>query len=279
MDVNSTIEKIECCKKSLEGRIDSTTDYEGLKAEILYMSQMVGGISDSLPNYDLQRYSSAIDQLLKKVNTKANAVSTKQGQKRFQFKKKPEIRSKNAQDTNLQQTALPVADTQYICGQDFELDGSRNIFENLRDCTISSKVSTPNLPSSSLQLRNLHSCVVSLDKLPFRHGSIFVENCEACVLILVLDQQDDVQIRLHSLSNCRLYIKLNGHSDQKQDVVIENCKGCIFHEDTVEKLLIQDFSHLQLQNSADSQSYNPGRFGIFDCNIASLRVHYIDSSV
>lgn len=256
-------------------------DYQGLKAKINDLYVYLNGISHSLPPYDIERYFSDIDKLLKQVNIKESTQGTTQ-RKVFQFHKHSKIRNKIPQQRNPEATFIDegkaVMTPATRVGEVINLSEPTAFYENLDHCTLNSTIQTIVHHTGSLTLQHINKTIVNLAAIPFVNGSIFITDCSDSIILCKTPPNSTVQIRLHNLLNCRLLIRsTDEHSSQT--VILENCQKCIFHETCEPYLKVQDFSNLSLLNT-DLKSTGGYRFEDFDilgADSKALKDKYISS--
>lgn len=197
--------------------------------------------------------------------------------KRFQFKRTPSSHDQIEEhvDTGPEEEDEVFAN-EITVGAQIILNEPMCSFVDLSLCTVTSPSSSASISKNgSLSLHRISETVINLQKFPFLDGSVFVSECQDSVIIFKLPVDGHLQIRLHNLKNCRLLFE----SQQKQNVILESCKNCIFHSATQTHTVIQDFSDLNLGNdsSSPSSSYQFQNFETLDMDTAALKERYISN--
>ncbi|AET37899.1 GTPase-activating protein CIN2 Ecym_2147 [Eremothecium cymbalariae DBVPG len=252
-------------ERGIQARIDSSADIEGIREDITRLSWEVKEVADQLSSYDKEKYTGRIDLLLKGAKSLQAKVNTERTRKRFQFRRKPkntdkllDYGSKNVETPG--ETALASSNTCYtgnapllsdqnatitnnVC---IILDGKTSHYTNFRNCRLLANEDTPFMSSFALTMQHFEFSVIHFDPIPFQQGSIFVENCTNCTIFLNCTVGSNIQIRLHALTACRLYVNHANDHGQRQNVILEQCKACVFDQSVKDSLTIQDFSNLGL---------------------------------
>lgn len=226
-----------------------TADFTRVEQKIAEANTELNELSYSLPPYELRLFSSELDSLLKESG-EVKASKTKGTRKRrFKFTKRSE-RAERLPTTDFQTSisdkepeVQPIVSEKII----IEQEQIQN-FKNLYKCILESKQKPYEMPyaSGSLSMENIQESTIELPHMPFLNGSIFMTDISNTLIRILLPQNSSIQIRLHNIKDCKLYIMKMPKSVDKQTIVIENCKGCIFHADTEAAINIQNFCNLQL---------------------------------
>lgn len=224
------------------------------------MLKELNAISGQLPGHDLEYYSHKIRSMLQKVTDKEKKVRSVDlaHSKRFQFKRKPSLSKVSNNNKNDTKTTLHNPNV-LICNQSFMFNGSQHVYENFKECILMVSPNIEFMETYSLFLRHFISSSILFDQVPFKQGSILIEDCEDSIIHLVCKNTSNIQIRLHLLKNCKLYINKEGNATQ--NIIIENCSNCIFHESTKETIVIRDFNNLGF-DTTNTSSYTFQNFSI-----------------
>lgn len=220
-------------------------------------------MAPSLSPFDKERYYSQVDRLLKQINEQSSLKDSK-GTKMFQFQKKPKLKERaSSVIKNIQDEKKSCA----VSNEDVKVKDSTAIYENLNHCTLTTAADMRSSSSGSFILRNATKTLVCLKPPNFQTGSIFISDCANSIILCDTAPNNGIQIRLHNLTDCKLWI-CPTDSSSKQIVVLENCSKCVFHKSTKERVEIHDFSDLNLinQRSAESLSYEFKTFDIPFCD-------------
>lgn len=202
-------------------------------------------LSPSLSPYDKERCQSRVDFLLKQINTKESSAS--KGSKLFQFQRKPRpskkvVRTHNATQDNYQK-AITTTNEQIVVTE------PSAVYEDLNHCQVTTKKEHTIEKAGSFILRKVNNTLVRCQPLAFETGSLFITDCERSSIVCDLPPHNAVQVRLHNLKNCKLFL-LPTDTTSKQVVILENCTNCIFHEDTKGRLEIKNFTSLNLTDDS-----------------------------
>lgn len=241
-------------------------------------------MANDIPLYDAERYASAIDSLLKGLNSRT-AQDTYSSKKQFSFKNKTSLRKplQNFKNISIDSTVKSIekaeCDIQSIVDQELILDHHTLTYGHLKNCTLSSPPVLDNIsPTGSLTLEDIKESVINITQLPYQTGSLFINDCINSVVIIRVPIDNHVQLRIHSLINCKIYIQSSTllKCTSKQNVVIEKCRDCVFHTESKGYIIIQNFSNLGF-NSNKTESYSFQPFDIFDNDTAQLKANYIST--
>lgn len=198
-------------------------------------------LSPNLSPYDKERCQSRVDFLLKQINTKESSAS--RGSKLFQFQRKPKPTKKVARTHNATQHHYQKAIT--TTNEQIVVTEPTAVYEDLDHCQVTTKREHTIKNAGSFILRKVNNTLIRCQPLVFETGSLFITDCESSSIVCDLPPHNAVQVRLHNLKNCKLFL-LPTDNTSKQVVILENCTNCIFHEDTKGRLEIKNFTSLNL---------------------------------
>lgn len=216
-----------------------------MKADYDALYRMLMGISSELSSYDKERCQTRAESLLKQIGERESSKA--KGFKPFFFKKKLKVIKKVSKPdpTNVhEQQNAPVT-----IEKNFILTEPTAVYEGLDYCSVTTGKETPTAKSGSLILRNVNHTLIKCQPLTFQSGSLFITDCENIAIMCDLPPQNAVQVRLRNSRNCKLVLNVSD-STTKQIVILENCSGCIFHQATAERLVIKNFTDLNLTDGA-----------------------------
>lgn len=224
-------------------------------------------MSQNLSHFDQELYSSKIDLLLKKITTRELGDSSKDI-RRLRWKSRSQRIDKTAKLTSQSEHVDVGARDDYhetkttdSQNKTIEYDVSIQKYQSLDNCKLISSYQQVVAEFSTLLVENVKKSVLYLNILPFKQGSLLIEKCEDSKIIIVTPQGSNIQLRLHELVNCRLYIKKQAE-DEIQDVIIENCTNCIFHSSVKDLIKIHNFNHLDFQKKDTLDIYPYQEFDI-----------------
>ena len=231
-----------------------------MKQRLSALSDSLSSMTGQIPSYDLEKYTARLCLLLKKA-------SNQEPKKRFQFKRKPVIgepRPSFAGDVLDKDKGSPPDSTQITDGQTLTLDPSKGLYRDLRRCTLKyslqeQEASTSLIESSALSLRSLTDCTIDFHGCPFKQGSIHIENATNSTILIRLQTDCNIQVRLYGLVACKIYIVRE--DPEPQTIILENCSKCQFHSKMKNLVDIQDFSNIGKCLSQDQDYLD---FGTFD---------------
>ncbi|SCU99069.1 LAFA_0G21814g1_1 [Lachancea sp. 'fantastica'] len=246
---------------AIEQKMGQNTSASLLKKEVLEIFELLRSVSDSISAYDLERYNSRLTRLLKRITTDASSSTTR----KFQFKSRPQPKDQVKDDNkaqNMQHMSNAAVVSPKCVGKALEFETGAE-YENLENCSLTfenEKLSDCN--SSAIHIKSCHNSVINFKGLPFLHGSIYIEDAGSCVIVFRLPELSHIQIRLHGLESCDIYVARE--DSQLQSVVLENCKDLRFHSNLRDITKIQDFSSVGKTSAPEQPNY---RYKDFDlCN-------------
>ncbi|CCE62987.1 hypothetical protein TPHA_0D03520 [Tetrapisispora phaffii CBS 4417] len=192
-------------------------------------------------------------------------------------------------DTQSQQSPLKSMQS----NKDILIHPQNNTYNYLQNCTLSLNWDSKILNQSSLLFENIKKSVIVLNRLYFENGNIFINDCEDTVIIVNMEKIDNsIQLRFHNLVYCKIYIQRKHAALEPtvlQKVIIENFRGCTFHTDSKDYIMIENFSNLGMiksgiestnsqgytLNSDGSSAYNFQNFSYFDNDVLKLKENYV----
>lgn len=148
-----------------------------------------------------------------------------------------------------------------IQGEMIKFDIASKTYSNLLDCHLVSEYTEVCLESSTLLFQNIQNSKIVIPLIPFKRGSVLMDYCKDSTIVLICPKYSNIQVRLHAMSNCQLYICKNS-KDQRQHLIIEDCERCVFHESTRNLIEINDFTNLNLGTEIQNESYTFSDFSI-----------------
>ncbi|CAL9728611.1 tubulin-specific chaperone C [Monosporozyma unispora] len=233
-----------------------------LRDEIIQLKRTIDDCSNELSRYDLENYTKDVMSLLKLVQDKEKRLrSSNDGikKKTFRFKRK-------SKDVNMKGKAAMTAInslTTRTTHEKIAISSNVTILQNLESCEV---YTTPvndgdnvdlTKVSGSITLSQVNNSHVDLCNIPFSSGNIFLTDCTHTTIRIVVPPKDKVQLRLHNLTDCKICISLKQPftvAGEKQTVIIENIKHCIFDLKYKSSIDIQNFSHIN-GDSDDKEDY------------------------
>ncbi|CUS23130.1 LAQU0S08e02784g1_1 [Lachancea quebecensis] len=237
----------EACEE-LERELYTCKNTGALKKDISLFSAALNSGSEQLPPYALEKFAKQLQALLKGLE----AINRNSSVTRFKFKRKPTTlvpigtASVGATPSNV---VKPSTSLEPVQDQNIVVTHAAASYENLVRCTITCNAQNRQCAtefaesgSSALHLRSLNSCIVNLYGVPFDRGSIHIENAVDSLVLIRIQKEANIQVRLFGLKSCKLYIV--HESMRRQAVVLENCENCCFHISMKEGIDIQDFSNI-----------------------------------
>lgn len=260
--------------RRLQGELASQADYSNidnitkLRDEIIQLKRTITDISNELSAYDLERYNKDIMGLLKLIQEKEKTLraSSNGNKMKFHFERKPKgahMKGKNIM-TSVNSLTTKTIDEKIIISKNV------TILQNLESCQVFTNLPQNDANIDDHKLKNLSGSItlsqvgktcIDLANIPFNNGNIFITDCTHTNIRMVVPPKDSIQIRLHNLSNCNIGIYIN-HSitpsssteSEKQTVIIENIKDCIFDMNSKSVIDIHNFSHIN-GDSDDKKDY------------------------
>lgn len=253
------------------GSENDKTDREAfirLRDEIIRLKQKINQMSNELSRYDLEHYSKDIRSLLKIVQKQMltfNDQPNNNKKKILYLKRKPKFCDviNNRKLSNM--TPLNSITTKTV-NEKVIVSDNVSILQNLKHCQISSSSIRCNDSkdiSGFLTLSQISETRIVLLDLPFTKGNIFITDCINCIMIIQVPPKDTVQLRLHNLLNCKIKISLKEpitSKPDKQTVVIENIKDCLFDITSKSIMTIENFGNIDQRNKEDKDYF----FGEFN---------------
>ncbi|CEP62507.1 GTPase-activating protein CIN2 LALA0_S05e07184g [Lachancea lanzarotensis] len=245
----------------IEQKTGQKTSASLLKRDVMELFALLRSVSDSISAYDREKYNSRLTRLLKQITAADTSATTR----KFQFKTRPQKDQKRdetyVQDTpNLSDKSIgsPKCIGKTL---EYRIGG---VYENLEKCslTFGSEESNEKLDSAAILIRSCHKSVINFKAMPFVHGSVYIENAQHCIILFRLPESSQIQIRLHELENCDIYMVRVGLPHQS--IVLENCTGLRFHGDMRKCTKIHDFSSVGKTNSSEHPNYQYESFDL--CN-------------
>ncbi|CCD25450.1 GTPase-activating protein CIN2 NDAI_0F01310 [Naumovozyma dairenensis CBS 421] len=283
-DLLSFRTRLEKLQEILEDE-DKNLDYNDIYLNAIELNKIFNEISNDLPTYDMERYSSQLQSLLKVINSKNISNNTSSSNsRRFKFKKTSSLRKKTAKVEEKTNNGELTSVDLNTSGKSIHLSVERTqAYKNLVNCIVvsgSNIIPEDENVNGSLSFHNIDNTLINLQSIPFNNGSFFISNCKNSVILLATRTNNTIQVRLHELNNCKIYIQsaISGREGENKDqnVILENCSGIIFHERSKPYLEIQDFTNLNLNGSYTSnECYRFDDFDFFCNDSQSLTKKYI----
>ncbi|CCH62102.1 hypothetical protein TBLA_0G01580 [Henningerozyma blattae CBS 6284] len=247
---------------------------EDLKEKITNIQIKLNQKVEEISKYDVERYSHTINKLTTKLYSRNNTNnSTLNKPKKFQFNRN---RNKDAIQTEIQDSSDKVFNeannTNILARQTIRMDNKLATVSNLEYCTIMVDSNYSKKPTGSITFSNIKKSIIYSRDILFESGSIFFNDCKECIILLELSSKNRTQLRLHNLIGCKIYFK----SNDKQTIIIEDCKNCVFHNDTEGHLDVKDFNNLGLSiDDLAFKNYDFEEFEIENWDIEKLKKRYI----
>lgn len=244
-------------------------DITRLRDEIVQLKQDINQTANELSRYDLEHFSENIRSLLNIVQKQIlilNDQSNSSNRKILHLKRKPKFsdvinNGKLSSMTTINSITIKTVNEKIV------ISDNVSILQNLEECQISSSSEKcndlRNDISGSLTFSQVNKTRIILLDLPFTKGNIFITDCVDSIIIIQVPSKDAVQLRLHNLSDCKIKISLKEPMTSqidKQTVVIENIKKCLFDLTSRSIITIKNFSNINQMNKEDKDYF----FGEFD---------------
>lgn len=252
---------------------DGKKDYNGitqLRDEIIQLKQDINQVSNELSRYDLERYSEQIKSLLIIVQKRIlsyNDPSNSGNRKNMHLKRKPGFSNVINNRKSLSMTILNSITAKTV-NKKIVLSDNVSILQNLENCQICSSSQKCNVSkhiSGSITMSQVNESHIILLNLPFTKGNIFITDCINSIIIIQVPSKGKVQLRLHNLLDCKIKISLKEpitSEIDKQTVVIENIKNCLFDLASKSILTIENFSNINQINEKPKDYF----FAEFRCS-------------
>lgn len=257
----------------------NANDISKLRDEIIQLKRTMADGSNEFSSYDLEHYNKDIMGLLKQIQEKEkNLKALDDGnKKKFQFERK--VKNVNMKGKSIM-TAVNSLTTKTI-DENIVISNNVTILQNLESCQVSTSLPENDANNGDSKLKKMSgsitisqvekSCIELID-IPFDIGNIFITDCIQTSIQMAVPPNDKIQVRLHNLSNCSIsiYVKqsslsLSGTESEKQTVIIENIKDCIFDTKSKSVIDIQNFSHIN-GDSDDKKDYTFASIGLNNSN-------------
>lgn len=270
--------KIKVEIKRLQNKVDSisrleddkkdSNDITKIRDEIIKLKQDINQVSNGLTSYDLEHYTEDIRSLLKIVQKQMLVFtdhSKRNDRKIFHLKRKPRFGNVlNDKKTSSGFTTLNSITTKTV-NEKVVISDNVTILQNLENCQISvnSKKydNSKDLPGA-ITLSQVNKSRIVLTDLPFTQGNIFIADCIDSIIIVQVPPKDTIQLRLHNLVDCKIKIfwkePIISEID-KQTVIVENIKNCLFDLRSKSFVNIQNFSNIN-QSLEEDTDYQFGEF-------------------
>lgn len=252
---------------------DGKKDYNGitqLRDEIIQLKQDINQVSNELSRYDLERYSEQIKSLLIIVQKRIlsyNDPSNSGNRKNMHLKRKPGFSNVINNRKSSSMTILNSITAKTV-NKKIVLSDNVSILQNLENCQICSSSQKCNVSkdiSGSITMSQVNESHIILLNLPFTKGNIFITDCINSIIIIQVPSKGKVQLRLHNLLDCKIKISLKEpitSEIDKQTVVIENIKNCLFDLASKSILTIENFSNINQINEKPKDYF----FAEFRCS-------------
>lgn len=272
-------EKLRNRRKQIQEDLANGANIGDIKGKVSGLREDLRKHAPDLSPYEHDLHNKHIDKLMHDVDSKLKLSDTRE--KVFEFGKAPISKLRSRSSSNAAASfENPIVDGQAtFLNQDLVLLDPTKVYKGLQNCTISSSDYNDPPKSGSLTVQFIKDSVVSLRGLPFKNGSVFISDASNCVIILHLPNSDKVQVRLHNLYNCKISVFSEDYLVANQTVVIENCKGCIFHQTCESHITIQNFDTATKKNvqdgDASANDYKFDEFNTYLGNVQELKKHYV----
>lgn len=217
-------------------------------------------MSSLLSRFDQELYSTKIDQLLKKITTKQLTLAKEDRRSRW---KSMGLRAKHTASPPVSSdrkvvpspiTEKAVDSKPEIKDTDIKYQISTKSYQNLNNCKLGWTGNDILQEYATLQVQNVKKSTIYFNIVPFNQGSLLLEGFQDSNVIIITPEKSNLQLRLHKMDNCKLYIKRQAGSEV-QDVVIEDFSHCVFHKDTKDYVRIHNFNQLTYQNKESNDGY------------------------